>query len=201
MGERPIVLEGANPLLIASVIVLGVGVVLLWVGPGIGAVSRARAAIAEKQERFAAWDEQREAADGVSEAERARWSTDFDRVRTFGESAPDEASLTARVARRLSAPSVRGLEVVRNGSVDDAESEEGPVELRQPFGKKVLEFRRVPLRVRFDASYSDVKWILEGLAPENSGGMTLHRVELKRRFPEVRVELEMDVWTREELES
>ena len=56
-------------------------------------------------------------------------------------------------------------------------------------------------RVRFDASYADAKAVLEKLAPERSGGIDLERVEIKRHFPDVRVELELAVWTREEVAS
>ena len=201
MAERPIALEGNNPLLIGAVAVLGAAAVLLWIGPGLSSIERARAALQLKQERFLGWDAEREAAERVTPEQQARWAKDFDRVLKLGETAPDDASLMARVARRLAAPSVRGLELARNGGAGEAGDTEDVLTVRRPFGETTLVFRRVPLRVRFDASYADAKAVLEKLAPERSGGIDLERVEIKRHFPDVRVELELAVWTREEVAS
>lgn len=197
MADRPIVFEGINSLLAAALTLLGIAAVLLWVGPGMIAVERARTAVGEKEERFAAWDEERESAEATTSEDRRRWMQQFERARTIGIVAGDDASLSARVARRLDAPSVRGLEVARDGGPDEDDERSG-LDLAQPFGPLRLDFERVPVRVRFDASYADVKAILERFGPGEGSGMVVRRVDLKRQFPSVRVELELDVWTRRE---
>ncbi|MEM7410910.1 MAG: hypothetical protein AAF430_11795 [Myxococcota bacterium] len=203
MADRAIALTGRNPVWIGGVFVLGAVAALLWLGPGVTSVDRARDDLAGKEDRFAQWEREREAGTAISDADRESWALRFERVRAFGEDVADDASLMARVAERLRAPSVRGVEVVRTSSAADEEEDEAeePLRLYSSSGDEGIELRRVPLRVKFVADYQDLKRILDNLTAGANRGVRVRHLDVERSFPDVRVELEIDIWKRSEIAS
>jgi hypothetical protein len=198
MVERPPALEGGNLGLAIAVTLLLLAAGMLWIGPGRDAVGGASAELEQKAQRFANWQRRHGSLHPVSDADREAWKLRYGQVHTFGIPDGDEASLMARVAGRFSAPSVRGLEVMRDVA-DDADQSEA-IRIRAPFGTGCVELRVVSVRVRFEARYADASEILARLGSEGSP-LRIRRLDLQRRFPGVRVELDLDLWTRQELES
>jgi hypothetical protein len=72
--------------------------------------------------------------------------------------------------------------------------------VQAPDAEEVAELHPVSLRVGFDASYSDASRILAGLESESSPA-SIERLEMRRDFPGVRVEIDLVFWTREEVAS
>ncbi len=198
MGERPPFLEGGNLglVILVSFLVLAAG--MLWVGPGTGFLERARAELTERIDRSAAWQARHAEAAPVSDAEREQWSLDFARLRGHGAPVEDAPALTARVASAFGGASVRNLEVTRQPS--DESEEEPVVRVHAPFAEEEAELFPVPVRVGFEASLSDASRILGSLESEASPA-SIQRLDMRRSFPGVRVELELVFWTRKEVAS
>jgi hypothetical protein len=198
MGERPPFLEGGNLALVILVSFLVLAAGLLWIGPGTDFLERARAELTERVERRAAWQARHAAASPISETEREQWSQSFERLRDFGAPVEDGPGLTARVASVFGGASVRNLEVTRQ---PPAESEEEPVvRVQAPFAEEEAELFPVSVRVGFEASLSDASRILGSLESEVSPA-SIQRLDMRRDFPGVRVELDLIFWTRKEVAS
>ena len=203
MAERSVAFVGKNPVWIGAVIVLGAAAAMLWLGPGMRSMDDARDDLAAKQGRYAQWEVERDASRSISESDREGWALRFERARSFGEAVPDDASLMARIAERFRAPSVRGMEVVRTSSAAEEGEEEAeePLRLFSSDGEQGVELRRVPVRVKFVADYQDLKRILDQLTAGANRGLRVRHLDLERSYPDVRVEMELDVWKRSEIQS
>lgn len=199
MADRPLIVEGANPVLVALVVVLALVAALIWFGPGLSALREARADLTDKQERLAEWNRAHEAAAVITQTEKARWTSLYARYQGFGTVAKDEPALLASVARQLEAPSVRGLEVAAIRDVSDGD-ESRVVHLSAPFDESGVEVRQTTVRARFEADYDDIRQILARLDPR-IGGVAIRRLELQRHFPAIRVDLELAVFTRRDIQS
>jgi hypothetical protein len=202
MGERPPFLEGGNLALVVLLTLLLLGAGLLWIGPGSGHLESARAELSERLERSAEWHAQNASAAPISEAEREQWNRSFERLRDHGAVVEDEPALMAHVAGAFRAPSVRHLEVTRRSPPESEEEpeEEAGLRIEAPFTEEAAELYSVPLHVAFGASFTDASEILARLESESSPA-SIERLEMRRDFPGVRVEIDLLVWTRREVAS
>ena len=198
MGERPPFLEGGNLALVIFLTLLTLGGGLLWVGPEGKRLEEARAELAERLERGAAWHAQHASAAPISAPERERWDQGFERLRDHGASVESEPTLMAVVAGAFRGASVRNLEVTHRSPAETEET--AIVRVQAPDGEEVAELHPVALRVGFDASYTDASRILSGLESESSPA-SIERLEMRRDFPGVRVEINLVFWAREEVAS
>ena len=197
MGERSPYLEKGNLGLVVAVCGLWLCAGLLLVGPGRSAIAEAGDAAEEKSRREESWRARHAGAGPVSDAERAAWSLRFERLRARGAPAGDDAALMSWVAERLGSERVRGLEVTRiEGGADPASA----VAVPDPFGDDTVRLVPVPIRVRFEARYRDLTRILAELEP-HVGPLRVRQLELRRQFPDVHVDLGLEIWTREELRT
>lgn len=196
MGERPVAFEGPNVGLCIALVALWTAVLLLFVGPGRSFVAELSGSVAEGEARAHAWDERFSEARPLLEDDRRAWSAGYARLREFGAPGEDELGITTWVAAALRAPSVRGLEVIRDPENDDGER----LELRSPDGESRLAFESVFVRLRFDSAYEDLSRLLARIE-DPASAFQLRRIEVKRNQREVRVQLDLDLWTRREIQS
>ncbi len=204
MSSRPVVFEGANLGLVLAVVALCLAAGLLFLGPGSTRVDEAREALAENEKRLAVWNRQRVDARPVGEGERASWDRDYARLSQLGPLAEDDdAALMAWVAARLDAPSVRDLQVSRTQKAEDDGNDgeaSGALLAPAPDGSLDWSIEPVPVHVRFDARYADVSLLLRRLEAELSP-LKIEKLDLRRRYPDVRVELDLTLWTRRRADS
>jgi hypothetical protein len=201
MADRPLLLEGRNPVLALVVALLWLATAILFAGPGRTAIAAARQEVAKLEARSESWARKYHRNENLPEAKRLAWSTGYERMRSFGAPSQEGPRLTAWVADVLRAPSVRGLEVTLDPATEAGESRS--FQLSAPAGESQAPSIRLtvlPIRVRFDARFEDVAWLIAQLESPDSA-LELRRVQLQRHLPEVRVELDLDVWTHEELDS
>lgn len=204
MVERPVAFEGANLGLVIAVVAVSVAATLILLGPGQQRVGAEREILAEAQKRIDAWGRQQEDLRDPSAEERAEWERTYSRLARFGAPVTDDdAALMAWVAGRLDAPSVEDLQVsrarTREADEEEDESSEALV-VPRPDGEQEWELLPVPLRVRFDAGYADAASLLRRLGSQLSP-IQIERLEMRRHYPKVRVELDVTLWTHREATS
>ena len=199
MAERPVIADPVNLGLVAVLVVLGIMTGLLWLGPGRGAVQAAQDAVQERRLRVEDWQHDRMAERNVTEAERADWIARYERVTGLGVEAQADPEMIAHVASVIGTQGIRGLEISR---IDARSGEaEKTHEVFPPFGQEGgVRLTAVPVRVRFEADYDDLLRVLERCS-DPSSALSIRRVDLLRRLPAIRVELEFDFWRREALVS
>lgn len=204
MADQPVAFEGANLGLVLAVAAVSVAASLVLLGPGQQRVGAEREALAEAQKRLDAWERQQADLRDPSAEERAEWEGTYARLARFGAPVTDDdAALMAWVAGRLDAPSVEDLQVSRarqsEADEDDGEAVEG-LAVPQPDGEAEWKLLPVPLRVRFDAGYVDAASLLRRLGSQLSP-LQIERLEMRRHYPKVRVELDVTLWTHREAAS
>ena len=202
MADRPVVFEGVNLGLVLAVGALSLAAGLILLGPGSTRIDTARQTLADQQKRIDAWNRQRNDSQPVSPDERDTWKQRYARLARFGAVAEDDdAALMAWVAARLDAASVKDLQVSRTVDPDEQEeSHEQRLLARAPDGTESWEIRPIPLRVKFDARYADVSNLLRRMEASMSP-LRIERLEMRRHYPDVRVELDVTLWTRREESS
>ncbi len=202
MGERPVVFEGANLGLVIAVVAVILTAGVIGIGPGNQRIARERETLAEAQKRLDAWQRQQEDTRSVTEREREGWNRHFAQLARLGApAADDDASLMAWVAARLDAPSVEDLQVHRAQAVEDEEDDAGDwIAVPNPDGEEDRELLPVALRVRFDAGYADAASLLRRLGAHPSP-IRIDRLQMRRHYPKVRVELDVTLWTHREATS
>jgi len=196
VAERPVAFEGPNVGLCLALVALWTAVLLLFVGPGRSFVAELAGTVADGEARAHAWEERFSDARPLQEDERRAWHAGFASLREFGAPGEDELGITTWVAAALRAPSVRALEVIRDPGKDDGER----LELRSPDGESHLAFESVFVRLRFDSEYEDLSRLLARIE-DPASAFKLRRIEVKRHLRDVRVELDLDLWTRREVQS
>jgi hypothetical protein len=201
MASRPVAFEGVNLGLLLALALLSFAAGSLLLGPGGARIDTARKSLHEQQQRLEAWQRQRGDVKPVSEAERSAWEQRYAQLTRFAAPEPDDdAALAAWVAARLSAPSVRDLQVSRAHSGNEERRHPDPLHARAPDGSASWEIHAVPVRVGFDARYADVSRLLRGLEAESSP-LRVERMDMRRLYPDVRVELDVTLWIRREVDS
>ncbi len=202
MGERPVAFEGANLGLVIAVVAVVLTAGVIGIGPGNQRLARERETLADAQKRLDAWRRQQEDTRSASSRERSSWDQRFHRLSRLGTpAAEDDASLMAWVAARLDAPSVEDLQVQRTQvSEDEDDDVEAWIAVPDPEGEEDWELQPVPLRVRFDAGYADAASLLRRLGAHLSP-IRIERLEMRRHYPKVRVQLDVTLWTHREATS
>lgn len=202
MASRPVAFEGANLGLVIAVVALSFAAGLVFIGPGSERIDSARATVREHEKRLDTWSRQQRDARAVSEPERATWDQRYALLSGFGALAEDDdAAMMAWVATRLRAPSVRDLQVSRTQRSDGEEdADELRLLARALDGTTSWEITPTPVHVRFDARYADVAHLLRRLETRLSP-LRIERLDMRRRYPDVRVEFDLTLWTRRKARS
>lgn len=198
MADRPAAIQGLNLGLVVMLCLVWLALGLLCVGPGRSSVSDARNEVRALYGRQSDWDDEFGKSGEFDENDRRIWQASYALMSGFGPDTAEEPGLTAWVANQLRAPSVRGLEVSRGRKPDD-EARVG-FDLHSPRGDNAISLRPISVSVRFYALYEDVVRLLSRIESENNA-IKIERIVLKRNAPEVRVELDLALWTREEATS
>ena len=203
MGESPFLTRKPVVLMLTLCVGLVAATALIAFGPGQSALHAAREDIEKSSKRLARFEQKRESTNAIAPEQRDAWERHYEELSRFGAPDRDEAGLVAWVASALEESTVKGLEVLPGRPTRmDADAEEGAsgLELRAPFGDEGVLLRTVPLRVRFEARYSDMARILRRIESRGSA-FRITRLQVTRGFPGVRVDLDLDLFVREVLDS
>lgn len=196
MADRPVAIEGPNLVLVILLTLLWLALGLLLIGPGRSRLAQADHAISTLDAEQSDWEDEFGDVQPPSEADMRSWQDGFSAMNRFGPPTVEEPGLTAWVANQLRAPSVRGLEVNSSDAAPQSEVSDR-IELRSPSADEALSLRMTSTRVRFYALYEDVVAVLSRIESDQSA-MKIIQIKLKRSAPEIRVDLDLALWTRAE---
>lgn len=198
MVDRSIPTPSLNIGLVVVISLLWLAIGLLVVGPGGTTLSKARQEVRALDARFSEWEDEFGGSVEVEGNDLRAWQQGYAVMRKLGPATAEEPGLTAWVASELRAPSIRGLEVSRRVARDEEVAQQ--FELQSPSRDESIVLSPVSITVRFYALYGDVLRVLGRIESENNA-MKIERIQLKRNAPEIRVELDLALWTRSEAKS
>lgn len=199
MAERPVLLEGRNLALVGLNVALAAAGAVLWFGPGAAELDREREVIAELRSRAQEWELRASTMPPLDPAQRERWTVDFLMLAKHGFEHGDDSQLLGRLAHWLKSPGIRQLDITPVARQGDEEGEEQIV-IRDIDGKRGTVLRQVPMRARFRADYRAFSQLMARLSDPH-GPLEVQRLEATRNVPNIKVDLQLALWTHAEAEQ
>ena len=196
MAERPVLFEGRNLALAAlNVALFGLGA-LLWFGPGATELEREREEIEILTRRNEEWAERAASMPPIDPTQLERWTADFQHLAEHGFDHGNDTVLLGGLANWLKSPGVSQLDITPVAARGDEEAEEQIV-VQNIEGTERRVLRQVPMRARFQADYRAFSQLMARLSDTHSP-VEVQRLEASRQFPNIKVDLQLALWTHAE---
>lgn len=174
---------------------------LLWslLGPGASELAAKRISVARQTAQLEDWERRQQQLELISARENSGLDDHYLLLSQLGPESRDETAVTAWVLALLKSPTLRDVRISMRRTREDTES--APLRMaRSANHSNAWKLSPIPVRVSFDANYSDLRDILARIERDVSP-ILIERLDLRRSVPLVRVELDFQVWTREEVAS